>query len=351
MMDIDVEGVEQRVFTGVLPAWDRVEEAVQDAHRRESSATGGTVADYIPALAEADPGLFGVCVVETDGQVHAAGDVEAEFSIQSVSKVLTYALASDAVGHDVIAERIGVNSTGQSFDSVMAIELNGGHTMNPMVNAGAIATTALLPGGNADERWEILHDALSRFAGRRLELDEDVYRSETEHNQRNMAIARLLESYGRLDVDPLEIVDVYTKQCSLRVTARDLAVMGATLADGGVNPVTDQHVVSPEACTATLAVMATSGLYERSGEWLFEIGIPGKSGVSGGILAVVPGKAGIGVYSPPLDDAGNSVRGQRALAYLSRVLGLNLFASAPRAGGGSREGDPDAAVDSRTTND
>lgn len=348
-MDVDVAGVEQRVFTGVLPAWDRVEEAVAEAHEREASATDGQVADYIPALANADPELFGVCVVETDGEIHGAGDTEHGFSIQSVSKILTYALASDVVGHDVISERVGVNSTGLPFDSVMAIELNGGHTMNPMVNAGAIATTALLPGGDADERWEYLHDALSRFAGRRLELDDDVYRSEAEHNQRNMAIARLLESYGRLDVDPLEIVDVYTKQCSLRVTARDLAVMGAALADGGVNPVTDEHIVSPEACRDTLAIMATSGLYERSGEWLFEIGIPGKSGVSGGILSVVPGKAGIGVFSPPLDDAGNSVRGQRALAYLSRTLGLNLFASAPRAGGDSREDDADAHVDSRTT--
>jgi glutaminase len=220
-----------------------------------------------------------------------------------------------------------VNNTGLAFNSVIAIELNNGHPMNPMVNAGAIATTALVAGSDPAAQWDTIQAGLSEFAGRPLQVDDIVYRSESETNHRNRAIARLLESYGRIELDPLEVVDVYTRQCALRVTAADLAVMGATLADGGVNPVTGRQVVSADVCRDTLAILAANGAYERSGEWLFEIGVPGKSGVAGGIVTIAPGKAGIGTFSPPLDDAGNSVRGQRATAYLSRVLGLNIFAS------------------------
>ncbi|MDT5094090.1 MAG: glutaminase [Mycobacterium sp.] len=277
-------------------------------------------------LAQANPDLFGICVAEVNGELHSAGDVDAEFSIQSISKAFVYALVCEKIGHEAIRRRIGVNNTGLPFNSVMAIELNDGHPMNPMVNAGAIATTALIPGPTAAERWERIHRGLSQFAGRPLELDDVVYKSESETNQRNRAIARLLEGYGRLDVDPLSVVDTYTKQCSLRVTASDLAVMGATLANGGVNPRTGERVVSGQMCRDTLAILAANGLYERSGEWLFEIGLPGKSGVSGGIVTVAPGKAGIGVFSPRLDFAGNTVRGQYATAYLSKVLGLNIFA-------------------------
>jgi len=268
-----------------------------------------------------------VCVAEVDGSVHTAGDAGVEFSIQSISKAFVYALVCDTYGHEVVAERIGVNNTGLPFNSVIAIELNDGHPMNPMVNAGAIATTALVTGSTPEEQWHTIASGLSEFAGRPLEMDETVYRSEAETNQRNRAIARLLESYDRIDSDPLAVVDVYTRQCSLRVTAADLAVMGATLADGGVNPVTGRRVVSADVCRDTLAILAANGAYERSGEWLFEIGLPGKSGVAGGLVTVAPGKAGIGTFSPPLDPAGNSVRGQRATAYLSRVLGLNIFAS------------------------
>jgi glutaminase len=250
-----------------------------------------------------------------------------EFSIQSISKPFVYALVCEAFGHGAVRDRIGVNNTGLPFNSVIAIELNNGHPMNSMVNAGAIATTALTPGQTPDEQWASIRAGLSKFAGRPLTLDHEVYRSESETNRRNRAIARLLESYGRIELDPLAVVDVYTKQCALRVTAKDLAVMGATLADGGVNPLTGERVVSAGVCRDTLATLASNGLYERSGEWLFEIGLPGKSGVSGGMVTVAPGKAGIGVVSPRLDSAGNSVRGQRATAYLSRVLGLNIFAS------------------------
>lgn len=331
VLDVDVNGVEQRVFTGTLPDGEQVDAMVAAAHERNQPCQDGAVADYIPVLAAADPGLFGLCVAEVNGELHAAGDADVEFSIQSISKAFVYALVCEALGHAAVSELVGVNNTGLPFNSVMAIELNDGHPMNPMVNAGALATTALVPGATAEEQWQSIRAGLSAFAGRDLELDEDVYQSEMATNQRNRAIAGLLESYGRISRDPLEVVDVYTKQCSLRVSARDLAIMGATLADGGVNPVTGVRVVSADVCRDTLAVLATNGLYERSGEWLFEIGLPGKSGVAGGLITIAPGKAGIGAFSPRLDPAGNSVRGQRATAYLSRSLGLNIFASQAHA--------------------
>jgi glutaminase len=326
-MEVESRDGAQRAFTGPLPEWSEVESLVEAAHRRYRSDSGGVVADYIPVLAQADPKWFAVSVVETSGDAHCAGDVDVEFSIQSISKAFVYALVCETYGHDAVADRIGVNNTGLPFNSVIAIELNDGHPMNPMVNAGAIATTGLIPGASPDEQWEHIASGLSAFAGRPLKVDETVYRSESETNHRNRAIARLLESYGPIELNPLEVVDVYTRQCSLRVNAKDLAVMGATLADGGVNPVTGQRVVSAGVCRDTLAILAANGAYERSGEWLFEIGLPGKSGVAGGLVTVAPGKAGIGTFSPPLDEAGNSVRGQRATAYLSRVLGLNIFAS------------------------
>ena len=327
MLDSNTDGVEQSASTGTLPGWEQVDSLVAAAHERNRGCTDGAVADYIPVLAQADPELFGVCVVEVDGGEHVVGDADVEFSIQSISKAFVYALVCEEFGHAAVADLVGVNNTGLAFNSVIAIELNDGHPMNPMVNAGALATTALMPGTTPDEQWAAIQSGLSAFAGRDLVLDGEVYESEAATNTRNRAIARLLESYGRIGRDPLGVVDTYTKQCSLKVSARDLAIMGATLADGGVNPVTGKRVVSAEVCRDTLAVLAANGLYERSGEWLFEIGLPGKSGVSGGLLTISPGKAGIGAFSPRLDPAGNSVRGQQATAYLSRVLGLNIFAS------------------------
>ncbi len=326
-MKFDVAGVEQAVSTGALPRRSLVESLVVAAHERYRADADGMVADYIPVLAETDPGLFGMAVAATSGTVHVAGDAAVEFTIQSISKAFVYALVCEAHGHEFVKNRVGVNNTGLAFNSVMAIELNNGHPMNPMVNAGAMATTALIPGATPTEQWEYIRTGLSRFAGRQLRIDEAVYDSETQSNQRNRAIARLLTSYGQIQIDPVDVVDVYTRQCSLSVTARDLATMGATLADGGVNSVTGEQVVSADVCRDTLAVLATNGLYERSGEWLFEIGLPAKSGVSGGIVAVSPGKGGIGTFSPRVDFAGNSIRGHRATAYLSKTLGLNVFAS------------------------
>ena len=327
MFEHDASDVEQRASTGELPPQARVDDLVADAHARYAGLDEGEVADYIPGLDAADPARFGLSVVGVDGALHEAGDVDLPFSIQSISKAFVFALACEELGHETVHARVGVNNTGLAFNSLIAMELNAGSPMNPMVNAGAIATTGLLPAASAEERWERVRRGLSRFAGRELALDETVYRSEATTNHRNRAIGTLLHSYGQLDPDPLETVDVYTRQCALSVTAHDLAVMGATLADGGVNPLTGEQVVSAEVCRDTLSVLASCGMYERSGEWLFQIGLPAKSGVSGGIVAVSPGKGAVGAYSPRLDPAGNSVRGQRACAYLSRALGLNLFAS------------------------
>ena len=325
------DGTPAFVSTGTLPSRDDVRALVEIAFARFRDERAGAVADYIPALAEADPALYGVCVASTRGDAFALGDADVPFSIQSVSKPFVFALVCEQLGADVAAERLGVDATGLPFNSVMAVELDADRATNPMVNSGAIATTSLVAGSSAQERWERVHAGLSRFAGRPLVLDERVYRSEAATNLRNAGIAHLLRGYGRLYCDPDEAVDVYTRQCSLLVTARDLALMGATLAGGGVHPVTGEAVVSADTCRRVLAVMATAGLYERSGSWLYDVGLPGKSGVSGGIVTVSPGKGAVATYSPRLDAAGNSVRGQLVTRFLSEHLGLNLFVSAPVA--------------------
>jgi len=317
------------VSTGTLPAGDQVKKLLEQAHAKFKAVDEGKVADYIPALAKTPANLFGCCVVGVNGTVHSVGDTDYEFSIQSVSKPFVFALVCQAIGEEEARRKVGVNSTGLPFNSVMAVELNADRTMNPMVNAGAIATTSLMPGSTADEKWNAIVDGLSAFAGRKLSLNTEVYESEAATNLRNRGIAKLLEGYGRMYFDALASTDVYTKQCSLNVSAKDLAVMGATLADGGVNPVTKKRVVDASICTRVLAALATAGLYELSGDWLYEIGLPGKSGVSGGIFAVAPGKGGLGTFAPRLDDAGNSIKGQLVAKYLSEQLGLNLFASKP----------------------
>lgn len=307
-----------------------MEELTRETHAKFLPERSGKNAGYIPALAAVSPELFGICVAGVSGRLHEAGDTAFEFSIQSVSKPFVFGLICQAIGEDAAREKLGANSTGLPFNSVLAVERTPGGATNPMVNAGAIAASSLAPGATAEEKWQFLRDGLSRFAGRALALDEAVYASETATNQRNQGIASLLQSYQRIYWDPVEATDIYTRQCSLRVTARDLAVMSATLANGGVNPLTRERVIDAIHCQHVLAVMVTAGLYENSGDWLYEIGLPGKSGVSGGLITVAPGKGGLGVFSPPLDAAGNSVRGQLAARHLSERLGLNLFASTPR---------------------
>ncbi len=323
------EPSESFVSTGHLPPEELVKAWVDDAHERFKSVADGKNSDVYPALARAPSGLFGICVAGTGGDVYAVGDADHEFTIMSVSKPFVFALVCQALGHEEARRKLGVNATGLPFNSLTAIERSGDGRTNPMVNSGAIATTSLVTGATADARWRFIHEGLSRFAGRTLPLNEEVYASATATNFRNQSIARLLQTYGRIYMDPAEATDLYTRQCSLNVSARDLAVMGATLADGGVNPLTRERLVDPIICHYTLAVMATAGLYETSGDWLFDIGLPGKSGIGGGIVTVSPGKGALGTFAPPLDAAGNSVKGQLVAKFLSQRLGLDLFLSAP----------------------
>jgi glutaminase len=318
-----------RVSTGHLPPPDLVQTLVDEAHARFIATTDGENSRVYPALERASSDTFGICVVGTTGRVYAAGDADVAFSIMSVSKPFVFALVCQELGAEAARARLGVNSTGLPFDSIEAIERAGDGRTNPMVNAGAIATTSLVPGGSADGRWQAIVDGLSRFAGRGLSIDDEVYRSASATNARNQEIARTLARHGRIERDPAEVTDLYTRQCCLNVSATDLAVMGATLADGGVNPITRTRVVDAEICRYALAVMTTAGLYETSGDWLYDIGLPGKSGISGGIVTVAPGKGGLGTFAPPLDGAGNSVRGQLAARFLSGALGLNIFVSEP----------------------
>jgi glutaminase len=315
------------VSTGHLPEDDLVDRLVVEAYERYRTNDEGSLSDVYPALERVPGGLFGICVAGIRGDFHAAGDVDAELTIMSVSKPFLYALLCEQLGREEMRRLVGVNATGLPFDSLEAVERAGDGRTNPMVNAGAIAVTSLVPGEDTEEKWRFIREGLSGFAGRELILDDEVYRSASETNHRNQSLARLLQSYERLYADPAEAVDLYTRQSCLRVTARDLAVMSATLANGGMNPHTHAAVVDPESCHCTLAVMATAGLYETSGDWLYGIGLPGKSGIGGGIVTVAPGKGGLGTFAPLLDEAGNSVKGQLATAFLSRRLGLDLFAS------------------------
>lgn len=315
---------------GKKPGGDRIAKAVDQAHARYKGLREGKNADYIPALAKVDPDLFGIVVVTVDGKVYTAGDVETEVSIQSISKVFTLAQVLQEDGEKAVVENIGVDATGMPFNSIVAIEQAKGAEMNPLVNAGAITATSMVDGKTADEVWETILGIHEAFAGRELSVLEPIYRSEAQTNQRNQAIAELMHAYGHIEENPEQATDIYTRQCSIGVNARDLAVMAATLANGGKNPVTGKQVIDARHVPSILAVMATAGLYDDSGQWLFRTGLPAKSGVGGGLIAVSPGRFGIAVISPPLDKAGNSVRAQRAITDISNALGGNPYAVKPR---------------------
>jgi glutaminase len=317
------------VSTGHLPSADVVRALVAEAHEKFKSNTEGQNSQVYPALARVPSDLFGICVVGTTGNIFEIGDSQYEFTIMSVSKPFVFALVAELLGPEEVREKIGVNATGRAFNSLEGIERGEGGRTNPMVNAGAIATTSLAPGRALDDKWRFIHEGLSRFAGRTLTLNDEVYASATETNFRNQAIARMLQSFERIYIDPAEATELYTRQCSLNASAKDLAVMSATLADGGVNPLTKELVIAPMVCHYALAVMATAGLYETSGDWLYEIGLPGKSGIGGGIATVSPGKGGLGTFAPPLDKAGNSIKGQLVARFLSQRLGMDLFVSQP----------------------
>jgi glutaminase len=319
--------VEPFVSTGHLPPADTVTSLVEEAYARFGSVDDGAVSEVYPALARVPRRLFGICVVGTDGGVFGVADYEVEFSLMSVSKPFVFALVCSVLGPEELRGRVGVNATGLPFNSLTAVTRSADGRTNPMVNAGAIATTSLAAGSTIGEKWDFILAGLSRFAGRPLSLDDEIYASATATNQRNRRIARELEKRGRLYGRPDEALDLYTRQSSLSVSARDLAVMGATLGDGGVNPVTGIRVVDAATCRFTLAVMTAAGLYETSGDWLYDVGLPGKSGIGGGIVTISPGKGGLGTFAPLLDEAGNSVKGRLVATFLAEQLGLDLFVS------------------------
>lgn len=308
-----------------------VQSALDAAYTKYKDLNEGANADYIPALAKVDPDIYGIALVTTDGEVYTAGDVDSEVSIQSISKVFTLAKVMEEQGPEAIADTIGVDATGMRFNSIVSVEFAqkalGGPEMNSLVNPGAIATTSMVRGSGRDEIWNSLLSFYSDFAGRPLSVDQEVFKSESDTNQRNQAIGYLMYAYGYIKSAPMRATDIYTEQCSVSVNAKDLATMAGTLANAGTNPVTGKQVMKADNVPEVLAVMATAGLYDDSGKWLYRTGLPGKSGVGGGIIAVSPGKFGIAVISPPLDEAGNSVRAQKAIADISAELGGNPLAA------------------------
>lgn len=293
-------------------------------HARYAPYTEGQVADYIPELSKADPNWFGICIATRDGHLYEVGDTRKEFTIQSISKALAYGLALEDRGEEHVLSRIGVEPSGEAFNAI-SLKEGSGTPFNPMINAGAIATCGQILATEKESRIQRITRYLSRCAGEALEVDEEVYQSESRTGHRNRAIGWMLRNFGILDEDPDDVLETYFQQCSLRVTCADLAVMGATLANQGVNPITGERAIAQDYVDNVLGVMSSCGMYDWSGEWMYRVGLPAKSGVGGGIIAVLPGQLGIGVFSPPLDAQGNSARGIRVCQDLARELALHLF--------------------------
>jgi glutaminase len=309
---------------------ENLQRVLDEAYAKFKDVKEGKNADYIKELAKVDPNIYGIAIVTTDGKIYTKGDLQSAVSIQSISKVFTMARVIEEQGPKAIMDKIGVDATGMRFNSIVAVELQKGKEINPLVNPGAIASTSLIAGADSAAKWKSILQVQSDFAGRELYLDMPVYISEAGDNLRNQAIAHLLFAYGRMYFDPVQATDIYTKQCAISVNAKDLAIMAGTLANGGVNPVTKKKVVSPETVKYTLPVMATAGLYDDAGQWLFATGLPAKSGVGGGIIAVVPGKFGIAVISPPLSPAGNSIKAIYTIRYIVEALGVNPYQIKPK---------------------
>jgi glutaminase A len=309
----------------------KIQQVVDAAYAQFRTLKEGKNADYIPALAKVDPDLFGIALVTPDGKVYTAGDVKTEVSLQSISKVFTMAQVIQEQGPESIEKRIGVDATGARFNSIIAVEGvrtvvgTGAPEMNPLVNPGAISTTSMVTGSTSDAVWTKIIGFHNDAAGRQLSVLQDVYKSESDTNQRNQAIGALMLAYGYIKGNWQQAVDLYTRQCSIGVNARDLATMAATLAASGKNPVTSKQVIDAAKVPNVLAVMSTAGLYDDSGKWLYHTGLPAKSGVGGGIIAVSPGKFGIAVVAPPLDEAGNSIKAQRTIEAISEALGGNPY--------------------------
>lgn len=303
---------------------------VDEAYAKYKGVKEGANADYIPILATVPSEMFGVVIITRDGEVYSAGELDYEFSIQSVSKPFTASLIMEQQGPRTLREKIGVEPTGMAFNSKMALEVYEARSVNPLVNAGAIAAVSLVEASSEKDRWKQVLGNIEDYAGRNLKVLEEVYDSEYETAWGNRAISNLLFNYGRLYSEPEEALRVYTRQCSIGINTLDLAMMGATLANEGVNPKTGKKVLDKEHVPELLAIMATAGFYDESGEWMYSAGLPAKTGVGGGIVAVVPGKFAIATFSPPLNPAGNSVRGLKAIGYISSELGVGLYG--PNAG-------------------
>lgn len=317
-------------MTSRAETFDPIGRMLEDVRSEFVSDRRGHVADYIPQLSTADPDAFGVALVGVAGSVYEAGEARSPFTIQSISKPFVYALALSDVGVEGVLARVGVEPSGEAFNAI-SLEPGTGRPANPMVNAGAILTTSLIRGAGPTQRFERIRDVLSRCAGRELDVDERVYDSERRTGDRNRALAYLMHHAGSLTTDVEEAVDVYFRQCAVLVTAVDLAVMAATLGNGGINPRTGEAVLSAVTTEQVLTVMATCGMYDFSGEWLVRVGLPAKSGVSGGLLAVSPSQFGIGLHSPPLDDRGNSVRGVEASTAISERFSLHFMHQVKRS--------------------
>lgn len=301
-----------------------IEVYLKELHDKFLPVDSGEVATYIPELAKANHDWFGICLVTATGSVYEVGDSRIPFTVQSISKPFAYGLALEDQGRPTVLKKVGLEPTGDAFNSI-SLDPSTGRPRNPMINAGAISTCGMVMGKSPEQRFQRILDTLSCYAGRDLEMDESVYQSESQSGHRNRAIGHMLRNFDILEEDPTSVVDYYFKQCSISVTCRDLAVMAATLANRGVNPLTHRQALRGEYVESVLSVMGSCGMYDYAGSWIYHIGMPAKSGVSGGIIAVLPGQMGIGVFSPPLDDKGNSVRGIQVCDQLSRQLDLHLF--------------------------
>ncbi|MBD1809093.1 glutaminase A [Microcoleus sp. FACHB-SPT15] len=302
-----------------------LENLLSELYDKYKSLMHGRLANYIPELAKADPNWFGICVVTVDGQVYEVGDYEQLFTIQSISKAFVYGLALEEHGRDYVLTKVGVEPTGDAFNSIIQLEESSKRPYNPMVNAGAIATTSLIKGSSPSERLNCLLSMFERYVGHNLFIDMPVFLSERTTGHRNRAMAHLMLNFGMIDEKIDEALDLYFQQCSVMVNCRDLATMAATLANCGINPVTQQRAVEARYIRDILTVMYTCGMYNVAGQWAYKVGLPAKSGVSGGIIVVVPQKMGIAVFSPPLDSHGSSVRGMRVCEDLSERIGLHMF--------------------------
>ena len=310
--------------SSVSPLVSPIQDFLEELYHNCAADKSGQVATYIPELAKANPDWFGICLVTANGAVYEVGETSQEFTIQSISKPFVYGLALEDNGRETTLDRVGVEPTGDAFNSI-SLDPGTGRPRNPMINAGAIATAGLIAGKTPAARFKRILETFSLYAGRELGLDQAVYRSESETGHRNRAIGHMLRNFDKLTGDPAPTTEIYFQQCSISVNCRDLGMMAATLANHGVNPLTGKQALRGEYVESVLSVMGTCGMYDYAGEWLYHVGIPAKSGVAGGVLAVLPGQLGIGVFSPRLDAHGNSVRGIQVCKELSRHLDLHLF--------------------------